>query len=107
MDAWWSKEAQGAALPAPLIRAVAYYRHSAHDRQENSIPLQREQVGKWAKENGIDIIKEFADHGVSGLSTDRRDAFNEMFDVWIKTRNDFQLILALDVSRWGRFQDID
>jgi hypothetical protein len=26
---------------------------------------------------------------------------------WIRKRNDFQYILCLDVSRWGRFQDSD
>lgn len=42
-------------------RAVAYYRHSAQDRQENSIPIQREQVRKWAEKNGVEIIREFED----------------------------------------------
>jgi hypothetical protein len=39
----------------PKFRAVAYYRHSAQDRQENSIPLQRDQVRQWADENGVEI----------------------------------------------------
>ena len=30
-----------------------------------------------------------------------------MMENWVKKRNDFQYILCLDVSRWGRFQDID
>jgi DNA invertase Pin-like site-specific DNA recombinase len=107
MDQWWAKPAPESAETPARIGAVAYYRHSAQDRQENSIPLQREQVEKWALENGVEIIKEFADYGVSGLSTDRRNAFNEMFEGWIKTRSDFRLVLVLDVSRWGRFQDID
>lgn len=31
----------------------------------------------------------------------------EMMDEWIAKRNDFEYVLCLDVSRWGRFQDID
>jgi DNA invertase Pin-like site-specific DNA recombinase len=34
-------------------------------------------------------------------------AFAEMMEEWVKKRNDFQFVLCLDVSRWGRFQDID
>jgi len=106
MDAWWAQGDEAAEKP-PLERAVAYYRHSAQDRQENSIPIQQEQVQKWADEHGIEIINEFADYGKSGLSVEHRDAFNDMLDNWVKKRDDFKHVLVLDVSRWGRFQDID
>jgi DNA invertase Pin-like site-specific DNA recombinase len=105
MDKWWVQPDKSGQLVKK--RAVAYYRHSAQDRQENSIPIQREQVQKWAKEHEIEIIKEFADYGKSGLSAKHRDAFNDMLDNWVKKRNDFEYVLVLDVSRWGRFQDID
>lgn len=88
-------------------KAIAYYRHSAQDRQENSIPIQREQVRQFAAENGIEIIKEFADHGKSGLSTEGRDNFKRMLEMVVDTTIEFKYILVLDVSRWGRFQDID
>ena len=103
MDAWWTQGGDAPVRP----RAVAYYRHSAQDRQENSIPIQQEQVQKWANERGIEIIQQFADHGKSGLSAEHRNGFNDMLDNWVKKRNDFEYILVLDVSRWGRFQDID
>jgi DNA invertase Pin-like site-specific DNA recombinase len=91
----------------PEFRAVAYYRHSAQDRQENSVAIQQEQVQQWARENGVDIIHEFADRGKSGLTAEGRDGFNDMMDNWVKKRGDFDFVLCLDVSRWGRFQDID
>ncbi len=90
-----------------MIRAIAYYRHSAQDRQENSIPIQRDQVREWADKNGVEIIHEFSDAGKSGLTSEGRPAFTEMMEEWVKKRQDFQYILCLDVSRWGRFQDID
>jgi DNA invertase Pin-like site-specific DNA recombinase len=86
---------------------VAYYRHSAQDRQENSIPIQQDQVREWAANNGVEIIQEFADAGRSGLTAEGRPAFTEMMDRWVKQRADFDYVLCLDVSRWGRFQDID
>jgi DNA invertase Pin-like site-specific DNA recombinase len=30
-----------------------------------------------------------------------------MMEEWVKKRSDFDYVLCLDVSRWGRFQDID
>jgi DNA invertase Pin-like site-specific DNA recombinase len=67
---WWEIPSEQPADIRP--RAVAYYRHSAQDRQENSIPIQQEQVREWADKNGVEIIKEFADAGRSGLTAGRR-----------------------------------
>jgi len=68
---------------------------------------QQEQVREWAEKNGLQMIHEFADAGKSGLNAEGRPAFTEMMDEWVKKRNDFDYVLCLDVSRWGRFQDID
>lgn len=103
---WWEIDSPDAHAPA-LIRAIAYYRHSAQDRQENSIPIQQDQVRAWAKQHGVEIIREFCDAGRSGLNSEGRPAFTEMMDEWIAKRHDFEYVLCLDVSRWGRFQDID
>lgn len=89
-------------------KAIAYYRHSAQDKQENSIDIQKEHVHKFAKTHNIEIIKEFEDEGKSGLSTMGRDAFNDMIENYvIGKKGKFDYILVLDVSRWGRFQDGD
>ncbi|MFO0915214.1 MAG: recombinase family protein [Pirellulales bacterium] len=107
MSHWWEiADHEQNPSPTPKFRAVAYYRHSAQDRQENSIPIQRDQVREWAEKNGVEIIQEFSDAGKSGLTSEGRPAFNELMD-WVKQRKDFSYILCLDVSRWGRFQDID
>ncbi len=55
----------------------------------------------------VEIIREFCDAGRSGLNSEGRPAFTEMMDEWITKRYDFDYVLCLDVSRWGRFQDID
>ncbi len=107
MTNWWEIGTAAQPEEVPKTRAVAYYRHSAQDRQENSIPIQRDQVREWATKNGVEIIHEFSDAGKSGLNSEGRPAFTEMMDEWVKKRKDFAYILCLDVSRWGRFQDID
>ncbi|KAA1258086.1 hypothetical protein LF1_06010 [Rubripirellula obstinata] len=81
---WWEIEIPDADAP-PLVRAVAYYRHSAQDRQENSIPIQQDQVRAWAREHGVEIIREFCDAGRSGLNSEGRPAFTEMPAVADKT----------------------
>jgi DNA invertase Pin-like site-specific DNA recombinase len=104
---WWAKEEPAAGPPPPRFHGVAYYRHSARDRQENSVAIQQEMIQEWAKQNGVEIIHEFADRGKSGLTAEGRDGFNDMMENWVKKRDDFDFVLCLDVSRWGRFQDID
>ena len=89
-------------------RAIAYYRHSAEDKQENSVAIQRDHAIKFAKEYDMEIIHEEADEGKSGLSADRA-GFQEILTSWVF--NDrappFEYILVYDVSRWGRFQNPD
>jgi len=88
--------------------AIAYYRHSAEDKQENSVAIQRSHVERFAIENNIIIIHEEIDEGVSGLLANR-PGFERLFYNWIKNVNapHFDYILVYDVSRWGRFQDQD
>ncbi|WP_223560134.1 recombinase family protein [Chryseobacterium lathyri] len=89
-------------------KAVAYYRHSAEDKQENSVAIQRNHVERFALEHNIAIIHEEIDEGVSGLLANR-PGFERLFDNWIKNFNApyFEYVLVYDVSRWGRFQDQD
>jgi len=105
MEPWWIQKSVEAAAKDRL-RAVAYYRHSAEIGQENSVEIQHDNVVPFAQKHDIEIIHEFADRGKSGLNAEGRPAFNEMME-WVRTRDDFQLVLVLDVSRWGRFQDTD
>lgn len=95
--------------PTTIItkRAVAYYRHSAQDRQENSVEIQQDQVRKFAADNGIEIIKEFIDRGITGIVAEGRDGFNDMLAYVENDAAAFDYVLILDVSRWGRFQDTD
>ena len=90
----------------PLVRAIAYYRHSANERQEASLAIQQDHVRRWASENGVEIIREFCDARPAEIDSADRPAFTEMMDEWIKQRSDFEYVLCLDASRWGRFPNI-
>lgn len=93
---------------SPTKKAVAYYRHSAEDKQENSVPIQREHAQKFAEQYDIEIIHEEADEGKTGLLANR-PGFEQLFNDWILNLNapQFDYVLVYDVSRWGRFQDQD
>ncbi len=56
------QEPSGADVP-PVVkrRAVAYYRQSAQDQQEDSIPAQRERIREWADDHDVEIVREFTD----------------------------------------------
>lgn len=86
-------------------KAVAYYRHSRDNAQENSIPIQKERVRRWAEANNVGIIHEEEDAGESGLTADR-PRFQYLIQEWIlNASKQFKYILFLDVSRMGRFQN--
>jgi DNA invertase Pin-like site-specific DNA recombinase len=89
-------------------KAVAYYRHSAKDKQENSVAIQQGHTQSFAKAHNIEIIHEEADEGESGLSA-ARPGYQRLFDDWITNPNapTFDFVFVYDVSRWGRFQDQD
>lgn len=89
------------------IKAVAYYRHSAEDKQENSVEIQREQVEKFADKEGVEILEHFQDEGFTGI-TDGRPGFQAMFNKWIRDPQapKIDYILVYDASRFGRFQKI-
>src|SRR3989344_6840613 len=80
-------------------RAVAYYRHSAEDKQELSVPIQREQAHKFAQEHRIEIIHEEADEGETGLNADR-DGFDVLFRNWILNEHapHFDYVLGFNVK---------
>jgi hypothetical protein len=102
MKHWWEQDEMQPQPINPRTRAVAYYRHSAQDRQENSIPIQRTQVRKWATDYGFEIIYEFADAGKSGLNAEGRPAFTQMMEEWVKQRTDFAHSARLPTRHWPR-----
>lgn len=86
--------------------AIAYHRHSAEDKQENSVEIQHDAAVKFAEQWSIDLIHEISDEGKTGLLADR-PGFNSLFRDWILNPDapHFDYVLVYDVSRWGRFQD--
>lgn len=94
----------------PTKKAVAYYRHSAEDKQENSVSIQGQHAHELAMRHGVEIIHEEADEGVSGLlGPDSRPGFKRLLEDWVENPDapPFDYVFVYDQSRWGRFQDPD
>jgi DNA invertase Pin-like site-specific DNA recombinase len=88
------------------VRAAQYVRMST-DHQNYSPINQADANETYAKRHGIEIIVTYYDPGISGLHIEGRDALKQLiYDVQSKNRL-FDVVLVYDVSRWGRFQDID
>lgn len=88
------------------LRAAQYIRMST-DRQVYSTEGQAAAIAVYAVAHNIDVVRTYRDDGRSGLSLHGRDGLRQLLDDVQSGRADFDLILVYDVSRWGRFQDID
>lgn len=61
----------------------------------------------YADEHGFVILKTYEDIAKSGLLFRNRPGLQTMLQDVVGHRAEFKAILVLDVTRWGRFQDID
>jgi len=90
----------------PLIPAAEYLRMSTDD-QQNSIPLQKAAIWRYAIAHGYEVIATYADEGKSGLEIKHRPGLRQLIKDVLGREVKFHAILVYDVSRWGRFQDTD
>jgi DNA invertase Pin-like site-specific DNA recombinase len=89
-----------------LIPAAEYVRMST-DHQRYSTANQSDAIRDYATQHGMTIVRTYSDPGKSGLSLSRRPALRQLLDDVQTGHADFRTILVYDVSRWGRFQDVD
>lgn len=86
--------------------AAVYVRMST-DNQNHSVSHQLHCISEYAERHGIDIIKTYTDEGRSGLDFSSRPGLRSLIEDVQSGVAPFQSILAYDISRWGRFQDLD
>jgi DNA invertase Pin-like site-specific DNA recombinase len=88
------------------LRAAQYVRMST-DYQRYSIQNQAAAIAAFAQQNNLTIVRTYTDEGRSGLHIRGRPGLIELIDDVSSGIADFDQILVYDVSRWGRFQDVD
>lgn len=90
----------------PPRKAAMYVRMST-DHQKYSTENQADAIREYAARFQMEIVKTYADSGKSGLKLDGRDALKSLIEDVQTGQANFTVILVLDVTRWGRFQDAD
>jgi len=76
------------------------------DRQDLSPEHQKEAIAAYAAAREIRIVASYEDLGKSGMTIAGRESLKRLIRD-VTGPHDFGLILVYDVSRWGRFQDVD
>ena len=88
------------------IPAVQYLRMST-EHQRYSLTNQAAAIGRYAEAHGFTVVCSYFDHGRSGLRLNHRHGLQQLLRDVVGERVSFEAVLVYDVSRWGRFQDVD
>jgi DNA invertase Pin-like site-specific DNA recombinase len=96
-----------AASPAFAPQRAAQYLRMSTDQQKYSLLNQGLQIAAYAQTHDLEIVRTYQDAGKSGLTFEGREGLQSLMRDVVTQDRPFDLILVLDVSRWGRFQDPD
>lgn len=97
-----------AHLPkAVLGRRAAQYVRMSTDRQQYSIHNQAAVIAAYAHAHNFTLVRTYKDEGESGLLIKNRAGLLQLLEDVESGQTDFGHLLVYDVSRWGRFQDVD
>jgi DNA invertase Pin-like site-specific DNA recombinase len=77
------------------------------EHQQYSTENQSDIIYRYAESRNMEIVETYADHGRSGLNITGRDGLSQLVADVEKGLVNFSDVLVYDVSRWGRFQDVD
>ncbi|WP_245275988.1 recombinase family protein [Mesorhizobium sp. LSJC255A00] len=96
----------GGNQTVPRVRAAQYVRMST-EHQTYSIDNQADAIRDYADIMAYDIVATYEDLGRSGLNLGGRPGLQKLLADVESGRADFETVVVYDVSRWGRFQNID
>src|SRR5438128_2230875 len=87
------------------IPAAAYYRMST-DKQEASIPEQKAWVAQAAPQNGVIVVKEFQDDGITGSEIGRRGGLMDLITYAESHPGEVEAVIVWDADRFSRANSI-
>jgi len=87
--------------------AAAMYLRASTENQNYSTQHQRMAIAEFAAQNSLALVREYIDEGKSGLDIRRRQGLQKLMRDVQSGEAEFQAVIVYDVSRWGRFQDVD
>lgn len=86
---------------------VALYLRASTEHQNYSTSHQEAALRDYAGKQNCEIVSIFRDEGRTGLTLDGRAGLLSLFETIRSGKAEFTSVLVYDVSRWGRFQDVD
>ncbi|HET9698396.1 MAG TPA: recombinase family protein, partial [Terriglobales bacterium] len=90
-------------MPSP----AAQYLRMSTEHQQYSLANQSVAINLYAVQHGFAVVQTYQDEGRSGLVLRERPGLKQLLEDVVSGQSRFRAILVYDVSRWGRFQDID
>ena len=88
------------------LRAAQYVRMST-EHQQYSTENQIDTISRYADTRKMQIVRTYSDEARSGLNIEGRTGLRNLIRDVQEGRADYTEVLVYDVSRWGRFQDVD
>lgn len=84
-----------------MLKVVAYCRVSTEKEQQlDSLDKQKEFFQEFARQNNYELINIYADEGITGRQTRKRDEFNRMMRD--ARKGVFDMLVVKDISRFAR-----
>ncbi len=94
-------------MTSSKLQCAAQYIRMSTDHQDLSPEMQMQAIAAYAASNHIAIVETYLDSGKSGLSLESRSAMKKLLVDVTDPDREYSIVLVYDVSRWGRFQDMD
>jgi DNA invertase Pin-like site-specific DNA recombinase len=91
---------------ATETRRAAQYIRMSTDGQDLSPLIQKEGIAAFALSEGFQIVRTYEDDGKSGVLLSNRPRMRQLLSD-VANGAPFTDVLVYDVTRWGRFQDVD
>src|SRR5579863_4954051 len=89
-----------------LVPAAQYLRMST-EYQQYSLENQSTAIQKYAEAHGFEVVRTYSDAAKRGVVIKHRTALLQLLKDVVDGTAPYRAVLVYDVSRWGRFQDID
>jgi DNA invertase Pin-like site-specific DNA recombinase len=77
------------------------------EHQKYSTFNQLAAIRQYAADHSLTLGPIYADEGISGLEIRNRPGLKGLISDVLRGETDFSVVLVYDITRWGRFQDID
>jgi DNA invertase Pin-like site-specific DNA recombinase len=101
------RRAELARFGGELTQRAAQYVRMSTIHQRYSIENQAAAIAAYAARYNLNIVRTYRDDGLSGLKIKKHEGLKQLITDVCAGRANFSRVLVYDVSRWGRFQDVD